>query len=157
MDYQLSWIERQKLRFWRWLTPHFPKIRDFLLRHRVIWHHGRQDYRLGKIVPHKTPDELIIHLSSHGFGNHFVAWVDEGQLVSLRKLDNYRYQYHLRIFDDGEIRGHYELNPEYKAIPHFLEWGMEDRRQEFLIFLTEWVIVEGINTNSQSLPAASRD
>lgn len=64
------------------------KIQRFLLRAHIINHDkGRQPYHIGWLAPGRTLQELKEHLHEEwGFGNHFVAWIDEGQVLSWRKL-----------------------------------------------------------------------
>lgn len=75
-----------------------------------------------------------------GFGNHFVAWQDNGQVLSWRKLKNFDYQYHIRVFKDGEIRGHYEYTPESKPLDHFIEIGEMPRLKDFKKFLSGYMV-----------------
>lgn len=70
----------------------------------------------------------------------FIAWVDKDEAISTRKLDGFDFQYHLRVFKDGEVRGHYEKTPERHPIDHFLDRGMEPRRKEFLEILGDWIV-----------------
>lgn len=156
-------VDTCKKSAWRAITPVFPHVRDGLVKLGVIYHEGRQRYPLGWIPRNRSIRELIEHLAEKGFSNHFVAWVDDDEFVSLRKLTDFHSQYHLRIFGDGEIRGHYERTPEAHPIAHFLESGMEARREEFLKFLEGWVVdsKEGEiarkgKTASHRAPAASR-
>jgi hypothetical protein len=130
---------RIKYSFWRGITPHFLRIRDALVKFHILHHHGRQHFKLGKVLPPKSIPAFIAHLQSEGFGNHFIAWRDEGQLVSLRKLDGFERQYHLRIFQDGEVSGHYEYTPEAHPWLHFKERDLEERRKDFSVFLDGWV------------------
>ncbi|MEK7539337.1 MAG: hypothetical protein AAB595_01725, partial [Patescibacteria group bacterium] len=80
--------------------------------------------------------------SKWGFGNHFIAWDDQAQVLSWRKLINFQEQYHLRVFSDGEIRGHFEYTPEAHPIQHFDEKGESFHRAEFLKFLGDFVTPE---------------
>ncbi|MBI4095003.1 MAG: hypothetical protein HY435_02315 [Candidatus Liptonbacteria bacterium] len=125
---------------WYAVYPVFPYFRDGLLALGVISHEGRDGYLLGRLAPRKTAEGLAGYLATHGFRNHFVAWVEEGEALGLRLRKNFEYQYHLRIFKDGEVRGHYELTPECHPILHYRERGMEDRREDFLKFLGDWVV-----------------
>lgn len=120
-------------------SPFFKFGRDLFLSLKILRHDFRQDYPLGKIKPEKTIDELITHLIQSGFGNHFIAWVDEGEVASLRFVRDFRHQYHLRIFKDGELRGHYEYTPEYKPISHLQEIDMTHGRELFLEVLHGWI------------------
>ena len=136
-------LDTIKYVFWRLYTPLHPYVRDAALALHVVRHEkGRQRYLLGRVAPHCTIEEVVLFLvSEHGFGNHFVAWYDDGQVVSLRRVDGFAYQYHLRIFHDGEIRGHYEYTPEYKPIEHIRETSLEERRDIFLQFLGDYITV----------------
>ncbi len=140
LPYPENALWRAKYVFWRAIYPVYPNIRDTLLALGLIKHEGRQFDRLGRIAPNKELGDFLAHLGCLGFGNHFIAWVDEGELIGLRRLEGFRYQYHLRIFKDGEVRGHYEFTPECHPIRHLKERGMEPRREEFLDFLGDWIV-----------------
>ncbi len=132
--------DRLKYVFWRIYTPYHPFIRDITLKLGITRHRGRQDFILGKIAPNQSVKEFISFLVQKGFKNHFVAWKDSDELVSLRYLEDFYFQYHIRVFKDGEVRGHYEYTPEYRPLSHLLEIGMEDRRDEFFSFLGNRII-----------------
>ncbi len=141
MAFPSSTADRVKYLIWRFYTPFHPLVRDASLAVGIVKHSGRQPFILGHIAPQYTIEEVVMHLvRKHGFGNHFIAWNDEGEAVSLRRVVGFRYQYHVRIFTDGEIRGHFEYTPEYRPIQHMQEKGFEDRREEFLAFLGERII-----------------
>jgi hypothetical protein len=92
------------------------------------------------LAPHHTLAALKKHLYSQwGFGNHFVAWEDSSQVLSWRKLTNFKEQYHIRLYSDGEIRGHFEYTPEAAPIRHFLERGEKAKTRDFLKFLGPYV------------------
>ena len=97
----MTQMDRLQQKVWRFLYPVFP----YLQWPFSIFHGGRQPYRLGWLAPGHTLEELKAHLAKQGFGNHFVAWDDTGQVLSWRKFDGFEWQYHLRVFDDGEVRG----------------------------------------------------
>lgn len=78
--------------------------------------------------------QLVKHLVAQGFAKHFIAWKDDSELVSLRKLENFMYQYHVRIFKDGEVRGHYEYTPECHPIAHLKGMDQEHRPEAFAQF-----------------------
>ena len=69
-----------------------------------------------------------------------MAWADTGQVLSWRKLESFDYQYHLRVFKDGEIRGHYEFTPESKPVEHFVEINEQARIEEFRKFLGNYIV-----------------
>ncbi|MEK7069294.1 MAG: hypothetical protein AAB945_00700, partial [Patescibacteria group bacterium] len=88
----------------------------------------------------KTLEGLKKHLHDKwGFGNHFIAWIDEKQVLSWRKLTDFSDQYHLRVYEDGEICGHYEFTPEAHPVEHIEEKGEREAKADFLNFLGEFV------------------
>lgn len=136
MVYPDGFVPRLKYFMWRAYTPFHPFFRDLLLALRIIQHStDRQDFLLGKIAPQQTMRGFISFLIEKGYGNHFVAWKDDGEVMSLRFVKDFVYQYHLRIFEDGEVRGHYEYTPESHPILHLQEKYMSERRSEFLQLL----------------------
>jgi hypothetical protein len=140
MVYPESLWDRSKYVFWRLYTPYHPFVRDMALALGIVWHEGRQDFLLGTIAPHLSVKEFISHLLHHGYGNHFVAWKDDGEIVSLRYVENFATQYHIRVFKDREVRAHYEYTPECYPISHMREVNMEPRRDEFLKLLGDTII-----------------
>ena len=143
MAYPDSLQRKLQYVFWKVFTPAHPHVRDLLTSTGLVRRRGRQKYLFGKIAPHRTIESLVEHLIKHGWGKHFVAWREEGEIVGLRKVDGFERQYHLRIFDDGEVRGHYESTPECYPITHLLEAASEERREEFLALLDGWIISHG--------------
>lgn len=150
MEHPSSFGDWIKYWFWRVFTPVQPRIRDFLTFTRLMRHEGRQEYLIGKLHPSRSIRDLVDYLISQGFANHFVAWRDSGEVVSLRRTDGFRYQYHLRIFVDNEIRCHYEYTPEYRPIKHLNQVGFEDRTQEFKNILQDWIVPPSESTPSFS-------
>ncbi|MDE2038254.1 MAG: hypothetical protein KGI69_03480 [Patescibacteria group bacterium] len=128
-----------KYAFWKAYAPLHPYVRDALLSLHVVRHDCRQRFLLGKLAPGVSPQALADRLIAQGFGNHFVAWEDAGELVSLRKPDGFSHQYHIRIFDDGEVRGHYEYTTEYSPLMHYKAVRQEPRTEEFRAFLGDMV------------------
>ena len=129
-----DWV---KFGVWIIIVPLHPYGKEVLLRMGIIKHSGRQKFLLGKIAPGETIESVSMRLVEHGYGNHFVAWDDDGQVVSLRNTPSFTHQYHVRIFHDGEVRAHYELTPESYPFKHLKEVGMEARREEFLALLED--------------------
>lgn len=130
----LTFTERLRQSLWSFVIyPVFPWFeRSFNFLHEK----HRQPFHLGWIAPGRTIEDLKEHLSTEwGFGNHFVGWTDSGQVLSWRKLTSFREQYHIRVFEDGEIRGHYELTPEAAPIRHFRSVGQSARTENFMSFL----------------------
>jgi hypothetical protein len=138
----MTFFDKVKQRIWRFVYKFFPTLQKALLKWGIIWHEeGRQRYHIGWVAPGKNLGSLKRYLHTKwGFGNHFIAWPDDSQVLSWRKLVGFEGQYHLRVFSDGEIRGHFEVTPEAHPIEHFEEKGEEDRRGEFLKFLGEFAV-----------------
>jgi hypothetical protein len=137
-------FDRFKKCIWRFVYSFFLPVRTFLLRIGIIWHKkGRQQYEIGWLAPGKTLEDLKNHLHTKwGFGNHFIAWVDEDQVLSWRKLLDFERQYHLRVYSDGEIRGHFEFTPEAHPLEHLEEKGEKEVKNDFLNFLGDFVVQE---------------
>ncbi|HWA32253.1 MAG TPA: hypothetical protein VG694_02285 [Candidatus Paceibacterota bacterium] len=140
----MNFWDKLKQKIWHRLYRVFPSWQRNLLKAGLIRHRrGRQRYHIGWLAPGRTLEELKSHLHKEwGFGNHFVAWEDEGQVLSWRKLPDFRHQYHLRVFHDGEIRGHFEYTPEAHPIDHLLEIGERAANEEFLRYLGEFRVAE---------------
>jgi hypothetical protein len=142
LPYPKSARDRAKYHLWKVIYPAHNRTRDILLATHLIRppYKGRQDYVLGFLAPGKKIEDFLQYLASQKFGNHFIAWDDDGQVASLRRLEDFKWQYHLRIFKDGEVRGHYELTPESHPFKHYGKKGQEPRREKFEEFLGDWVI-----------------
>ncbi len=139
---KLTRSQRIKKNIWKFLYPMFPWVQKHFLKWHLVWHEkGRQPYHIGWLAPGKTLQDLEKHLHEKwNFGNHFVAWTDNGQVLSWRKLENFDLQYHIRVFQDGEVRGHHEYTPESKPVDHFIEINEEPRIEDFKKFLGEFIV-----------------
>lgn len=108
---------------------------------------ARQEYLLG--ILSKDATALIAQLRIHGFEDQLFAWVDDGQIASLRKRDGI-FQYHIRIFEDGEVRGHYEYAPEAAPIKHLRRIKREERRGEFREIVEGFVAPAAIQSHQDT-------
>lgn len=127
-------------RAWRLVYPIFKWGEHLML---PFHQKQRQKYHIGWLHPKKSLASLKQHLSGKwGFGNHFVAWEDSNQILSWRKLTSFDEQYHIRVFKDGEIRGHYEATPEGAPYKHFFEKGEQPKRADFLKFLDGYIVFQ---------------
>lgn len=116
-------------KIWKIITPLFPFLRTKFGFLRYLRYIGRETYPIG-FSP--LPFSIIENeLEKAGFVKYYVAWLDQGEVLSMRKSDGFEWQYHIRIFNDGEVRGHYELTPEYQAFKHFFDFGKVARSNEF--------------------------
>lgn len=150
MVYPNTRSDKMKYWFWKVYTPLHPYVRSVSYRLGVgkilakqvvpeMADTGRQNYFIGTIHPEHSIQDFVAFLVSKGFGNHFVAWKDAGEVVSMRRPVDFKNQYHIRIFSDGEIRGHYEFTPEYHTLLHLIRVGFEDRTAEFQELFNGWL------------------
>ncbi len=140
MRYPIFWSERFKYILWRIITPFHPLFHTLFLKMGFFRYSGwkskgRQEYLLGHVAKGETPQSLITHLHIHGYHDYNIASHDKGEVMSLRRLSDFNYQYHIRIFEDGEVRGHYEFTPEAHPFRHHRGEVFEPRREEFLSLL----------------------
>lgn len=152
----MSLTDKIKQKIWDFVYSFFLPIRTALMKAGLIWHKkGRQQYHVGWLAPGKTLEDLKQHLHEKwGFGNHFIAWVDEDQVLSWRKLTDFEDQYHLRVYGDGEICGHYEFTPEAHPLQHLEEKGEREAKEDFLKFLGEFVVQDKYISNLEMDPQA---
>jgi hypothetical protein len=132
MVYPEALSHRIKYYLWYYLGAYHPALRDSATYLRIIANRGRQPYLLGKIAPQYSTEEFVSHLVSKSYAYHRIAWVDEGEVVSLRYVENFTHQYHVRVFEDREVHAHYEYTPECYPILHMWDIGREERREEFM-------------------------
>ena len=157
------WDKAKQAVWWYLIYPVFPYLQKILLSLHIIHHRGRQPWRIGYLAPGRSLKKFFTFLETQEFRDHFIAWHDDGQILSVRRRDGFKYQYHLRIFHDREIRGHYEESPEDSPIEHFSEKVFEPRTEEFRRWLGNWVVhqaapgTEPGKTKFHSEPATSRD
>ena len=140
----MTFLDKLKYKIWHFLYRFFPFAQRVLLKSGIVHHDSvRQRYHIGWLAPNKSLEELKKYLHAKwGFGNHFVAWTDVDQVLSWRKFADAEDQYHLRVFSDGEIRGHYEFTPEAHPIEHMEEVGEREVKEDFLKFLGDFVVQE---------------
>lgn len=109
---------------------------------RLGLHNFRQKYLLGHLNSNFNKESLSKRLVEEGFEHAVIAWKDPGEVLSMRKVVEGIYQYHVRLFIDGEIRAHYEYSPESHPIDHLLETRFEPAVEFFAGLLGEYLIVE---------------
>lgn len=153
LPYPRGAYNRSKYWFWRIITPFHNYWRDLLLSLDILKHDCRQNYLIGVVVPGRKIEDFLKYLESRGYGNAFIAWKDTDEIVSVRKLVDFEHQYHLRIFSDGEVRGHYEYTPEGHPRWHMKEVGQEPYCQEYLNELEGWVVPASSVSSFLNVPA----
>ena len=68
---------------------------------------GRAGYAVGWLASEKSLEDLRVYLHKEwGFGGNFSAHVDRGEVLHWKKPSHETSEYHLMIYDDGEIRGY---------------------------------------------------
>ncbi len=97
-----------------------PPVRWLLTSVKIV-DTSRQPFLIGKLCSIEMAAHMIAQLKIEGFEHIHLAWEDAGQVATLRKLLNDERQLHLRIFEDGEVRGHVEYAPESRPFDHLLE------------------------------------
>ncbi len=89
-------------------------------------HNVRQPYLYGRMKPGATREDMLRLLQGAGFEHDYIAWVDPEEVLSMRKQVDVIYQYHVRLFLDGEVRGHHEFGAESHPFKHLYDVGMTD-------------------------------
>ena len=140
LPYPKGLHNRSKYFAWKVISPVHGTGRDLLVNLKIMHHEGRQHYLLGHIVPDRSMKDFLKHLETQQFARHSIALEDDDEVASVRRLVGFKHQYHLRIFKDGEVRGHYEFTPECHPVLHLKKTGQEPRREEILGFLGDWIV-----------------
>lgn len=133
-------LDKIKYYFWKYLIyPIFPHLRNTLfLKLRSAFHNYRQPWHIGFLIPNKDVEDLKNFLFEKGFLLNEIAWIDPGEILSMRLFDGHEFQYHIRLFNDMEIRAHYEQTPEIHPFGHFFETLFEPRASKFKEILGDW-------------------
>jgi hypothetical protein len=140
LPYPKGFRNRSKYVFWKAIYPVHGTGRDILLTLGLLHHEGRQNYLMGHIAPGRSMEDFVKYLVGKNIRNHFVALRDDDEVVSLRRVVDFEHQYHLRIFRNGEVRGHFEYTPESHPKLHMKKVGQEARRADFLEMLGDWIV-----------------
>lgn len=103
--------------------------------------HRRQPYLIGHLAPGESAESVRVRLLTQGFELHPIAYPDPGQVLSMRRLHDTHpdQQFHLRVFEDGEVKGHLEYTPEDRPLAHMDETLFEEHNSEFRAWLGETV------------------
>ena len=124
--------------FWSLAYPVWPKIiRGW---EKLGFHKFRQRFLIGHLNANFNKENLEKMLYEQGFENAIIAWCDPGEVLSMRKINDEIYQYHIRLFIDGEIRAHYEYSPEAKPIDHIRETFFKPETEFFKDLLGGYLI-----------------
>lgn len=123
---------------WKVIYVIYPPVLRIL--EKLNFHYVRQDYLWGKLNPKYTQTDLKNFLLKKSFSPAILAWRDPGEILSLRLTDNKIFQHHIRLFDDGEIRGHHEYSSEGNPLFHIFRVGLRDDREFFQSLLGDYMI-----------------
>lgn len=121
--------EYSKRFVWRNVYRFYPRILRILEKIKI--HNVRQDYLIGKLVDNFDLNEVKNVLTQNGFENAILSWKDPGEVINMRLVDKDLYQYHIRIFNDGEVRGHYEYSSEGNPWKHVKEGLFVEKKEYF--------------------------
>lgn len=99
--------------------------------------HIRQPYSFGHLRKDISLSDAKKHLREQGFFMNRIAFTDPGQVLSMRRLCDEKpdWQYHIRIFEDGEICAHYERTPEDHPFTHLKAKGQVSGKEK----VAEWI------------------
>ena len=126
--------------WWTFVYPVFPFFHEVLLFGKKLLRKNRRGpFFMGVLSPQRSVNEFLQYLVAQGFDRNRFSWRNPGQAVSVRRLDGFHWQYHLRVFRDGEVRVHYEKTPEAHPFDHFFGRGLEHRTDYFQKLLGGWV------------------
>lgn len=115
--------------FWQTAYAFYPPLLRVLERLRI--HTEIQPFLFGHLHPDKDLKALRRHLKRYGYEDAILAWKDPGEIMSMRRLDGPDFQYHLRLFANGELRGHYEPSSEGNPVGHVFMTTFETGWKEF--------------------------
>jgi len=125
---------------WRVNYTIYPYLRDLILFTKVWKHTGRQNFRIGFVKKGVKKNDIKKILGFNGFETSICSWIDDGEVLSMRKRTKRGRQYHVRFFSDGEIRGHYEYSPEGAPVFHLLSRFMRSGRRYFCKILKKVLV-----------------
>ncbi len=95
---------------------------------------------MGRLNPKYSRENLKDFLLAKGFELTKISWHDPGEALDMRKVDKEIFQYHIRLFADGEIHAHYEYSPEAHPWGHFWESRFGPETEFFDELLGEYLV-----------------
>lgn len=135
-------LKTWKQYIWAPVEPVYPFFRWLTIRLRLVTVPAdRQHFHLGFLKEGVTYADFKVQLINNDFKHQWMAFVDPGEEFGMRKLCpvDYRYQYHVRVFKDGEVRGHYEKTPEDYPLDHLNEVDFQNRQDDFYAMFGELI------------------
>ena len=102
-------------------------------------HKGRQNYHLGYIKKDCSIEDVKTFLKKQGFEPATLAWKDSDEVLSMRKPHNKQFQYHIRAYNDKEMRGHYEYSSEGNPFKHIFESHFTPEQEFFILLMKDFL------------------
>lgn len=129
--------ENEVNHIWNIVYVTYPRFLRVL--EKMKFHNTRQDYLIGSLKKSQDVKKIRAFLKSKGYEDGVLAWRDPSEVLGMRKLENKVFQYHVRVFDDGEVRCHYEYSPEGNPWGHVREKCFEPRSTYFRKLLSRFI------------------
>src|SRR5579871_5998607 len=82
-----GFLNTAKFIAWKAIYPLHMRVKNMLLALHIIHHEGRQEFVLGKLASNVSVQDFVKYLETQRFGNHFVAWQDDDELIGVRRLE----------------------------------------------------------------------
>lgn len=123
--------------FWRFIYKVYPPCLRLLERAGI--HSKRQDFILGALRGGISFQRVSDFLQQEGFEPAVLAWKDPEEVLGMRKIHNGKFQYHLRVYADREIRGHYEYSSEGNPWGHIMQKKFEPASDYFISLLKDYM------------------
>ncbi len=149
----ITFFERLKSLLWHLFEPLFPTTRDTLMFLGFMRHDDRQRFSLGWLKQEVTDRQVRAALRAAGFSDDYLAWIDPDETLNMRKLVDQVYQYHVRVFNDGEVRGHREFSTESHPMKHVFERGMTPGTEYLTPLLARLIQAEPVKVRVRATPS----
>ncbi len=132
-------IPFEKNPVWKLAYAIYPTIENKLNQWGV--HRSRQNFLIGKMqdTSERAMADFKAYLLNNGFEEAVIAWRDPGQVFSLRRFDGRDHQFHIRVFNDGEVRIHRELSTEAHPLSHVTEANLASGADFFLPLIEKFI------------------
>jgi hypothetical protein len=130
--------------YWKLIYSSYPLFLRVLEKAKI--HNHRQEFLIGNFNNQYAVAELEEYLKEMDYDHGPLSWRDPGEILNLRKLEGDLYQYHIRVFDDGEVRAHFEYASEARPLEHVLESYFEPRHEYFQQLLGDFLADEFNNS-----------
>lgn len=99
-----------------------------------------RDFIQGKLKEEINLSDFKAYLHELGFEKNRLAWICKNEVLNLRKKLSDGKQYHIRVFKDRTVNGHYEWAPEFAPVLHWYQSLMKPKRSHFKRILGNFLI-----------------